>query len=258
MPHLDAVKELEKRKGSPFTELERKHLDLRIRAANYWLTNYAAEEEKTRLQEKLPARAQELTAAQRGFLQTFSGLLPKTQWEGEALQVAVFNAARLTPIHQPKAFKALYRVLLDREAGPKAGNLLSFLDRDFVTRRCAELPVDKIDFWEETGITDEAFEQWLEKEKPEISTLSATLDFISNGRELPSDPPGQHHEHGIGVIEFYSKMTDTKTYCKRVLFERFKSTDTPVEKAFEQFDVCALEWIGELENQAGIKVSMNT
>jgi lysyl-tRNA synthetase class 1 len=258
MPHLDAVKELEKRKGSPFTELERKHLDLRIRAANYWLTNYAAEEEKTRLQEKLPARAQELTAAQRGFLQTFSGLLPKTQWEGEALQVAVFNAARLTPIHQPKAFKALYRVLLDREAGPKAGNLLSFLDRDFVTRRCAELPVDKIDFWEETGITDEAFEQWLEKEKPEISTLSATLDFISNGRKPPSDPPGQHHEHGIGVIEFYSKMTDTKTYCKRVLFERFKSTDTPVEKAFEQFDVCALEWIGELENQAGIKVSMNT
>ena len=60
MPHLDAVKELEKRKGSPFTELERKHLDLRIRAAKYWLEHYATEEEKTRLQETLPARASEL------------------------------------------------------------------------------------------------------------------------------------------------------------------------------------------------------
>ena len=68
MPHLDAVAELEKRKGSPFTGLERKHLELRIRAARYWVAHYASEEEKTRLQETLPARAQELSAAQRAFL----------------------------------------------------------------------------------------------------------------------------------------------------------------------------------------------
>jgi lysyl-tRNA synthetase class 1 len=132
IPHLDAVRELEKRKGSPLTELDRKHLDLRIRASKYWLENYATEEEKTRLHETMPARARELTAAQRGFLQVFAGLAQKTSWTGEALQSAVFTAARLTPIDQPGAFKALYRVLLDRDSGPKAGNLLSFLDRDFV------------------------------------------------------------------------------------------------------------------------------
>ena len=33
MPHLDAIHELEKRKGAPFTDLDKKHLDLRIRAA---------------------------------------------------------------------------------------------------------------------------------------------------------------------------------------------------------------------------------
>lgn len=257
LPHLDAVKELEKRKGSPFTELERKHLDLRIRAANYWLTNYATEEEKTRLQETLPARAQELTAAQRGFLQTFAGLLPQTQWTGDALQVAVFSAARLTPIDQPPAFKAIYRVLLDRDAGPKAGNLLSFLDREFVTRRCAELSVDKFKFWEETGITDEAFEQWLAKEKPNITMLPAKLDFASIGRDLPPNPPGQHHEHGVGVIEFYPKMADSKTYCKRVLFERFKSLDASVEKEYEHFNSYARQWIGELEQQSNLKIQLS-
>ena len=66
MPHLDVVKELEKRKGAPFTDLDRRHLDLRIRAARYWLENYATEEEKTRLQETLPA-------ARRGFCAPSAG-----------------------------------------------------------------------------------------------------------------------------------------------------------------------------------------
>jgi lysyl-tRNA synthetase class 1 len=102
MPHLDVVQELEKRKGSPFTELELKHLNGRIRAANYWLENYATDEEKTRLQETLPPRAQELSAAQRGFLHIFAGILRETSWTDEALQGAVFNAARLTPVpHWP-------------------------------------------------------------------------------------------------------------------------------------------------------------
>jgi lysyl-tRNA synthetase class 1 len=257
MPHLDAAKELEKRKGSPFTELERKHLDLRIRAAKYWLENYATEEEKTRLQETLPARAQELAATQRAFLHTLATLLPHSKWEGDALQVTVFNATRLTPIDQPSAFKAVYRVLLDRDNGPKAGNLLSFLDRDFVVSRFSELPVNKFKFWEETSMKDEAFEQWFAKEKQNITELSAKLDFVSIGRNLPPNPLGQHHEHGLGVIEFFPKMTDGKTYCKRVLFERFKSLDVPVEKEFEHFDVYAREWIKELE-QSGMTIPIKT
>ena len=173
MPHLDVVRELEKRKGAPFTALERQHLELRIRAAHYWVEHYATEEEKTRLQETLPARAQDLSATQRAFLHILAGLLPQAKWEGDALQVCIFNAARLTPIDQPGAFKAIYRVLLDRENGPKAGNFFSFLDRDFVVRRCLELPVDKLKFWQETGMTEEAFAQWLIKEKPNITALSA-------------------------------------------------------------------------------------
>ena len=254
MPHLDLVKELEKRKGSPFTALERKHLELRIRAARYWVQRYATEEEKTRLQESLPARAQELSAAQRAFLHTLAKLLAQAKWEGEALQICIFNAARLTPIDQPSAFKAIYRVLLDRDNGPKAGNFLSFLDHDFVVRRCSELPVDKIKFWEETGIEDQTFQQWLAKEKPNITALSAKLDLVSIGRDLPPDLRGQQHEHGLGIIEFFATMADGKTHCKRVLFERFKSLDTSVEKEVEHFDFSARQWIGELENQSGIKI----
>src|SRR5208337_1827452 len=112
------------------------------------------------------------------------------KWEGEALQICIFNAVRLTPIDQPGAFKAIYRVLLDRENGPKAGNFFSFLDRDFVVRRCQELPVDKLKFWEESSMEEDAFEQWLAGEKSNIIELSARLDFVSIGRDLPPNPPG--------------------------------------------------------------------
>lgn len=241
MPHIDAVRELEVRKGSPFTVLDRKHLDLRIRAARYWIENYATEEEKTVLQESLPARAHDLTATQRAFLHMLGQLLPETAWEENALQICVFNAARLTPIDQPSAFKAIYRVLLDRENGPKAGNLLSFLDRDFVMKRCSELPVDKLQFWDETGIDRDRLEQWLEKEKPKIESMSARLE---------------QHEDGIGVIEILAAMKDGKTHCRRLLFARIESVGSG-EKELAQFEVSAREWVEQLAGTFGAPIQVD-
>jgi lysyl-tRNA synthetase class 1 len=231
MPHLDAVKELEKRKGSPFTELERKHLDRRIQSAKYWLENYATEEEKTRLQETLPARVSELSAAQCGFLRILAEQLTGATWQDEALQIAVFNAARLTPIDQPSAFKAIYRVLLDRESGPKAGNLISFLDRDFVIKRLAEVPSDIYEFLEATGLTPGGFERWLVSDKEKIVSLTARYKSIEEGP-------------GTSLVEFLIAMTDGKTHCRRVVLGEGKVEET------------ARNLIAELERISGFKIEM--
>src|SRR5205085_3908697 len=100
LPHLDAVKEIEKRAGRPLTAIERAHLDARIRSARVWVERYASEEEKTRLQETLPARAAELTQTQRAFLHALADALPHTAWEDDALQSKIFEVARLTPVDQ--------------------------------------------------------------------------------------------------------------------------------------------------------------
>jgi lysyl-tRNA synthetase, class I len=226
MPHLDIVKELERRKGSPFTELERKHLELRIRAARYWVENYASEEEKTRLQETLPARAHELSQTQRAFLQILAEKLPDTPWDGDALQVCIFNAARLTPIDQPAAFKSIYRVLLDRENGPKAGNFLSFLDRKFVEQRCRELPVDKAAFWNESAVDDAALQQWLGKERPNISSVLARCDSADSA----------------SIVELVASMNDGKTHCRRVLVDPKSASD----------------WVAKLQKQTGLSVLLQT
>jgi lysyl-tRNA synthetase class 1 len=256
MPHLDVVQELAKRKGSPFTELELKHLQGRIRAANHWLENYATDEEKTQLHKTLPPRAQELSATQRGFLHIFGSILRETPWTEEALQGAIFNAARLTPVDQPTAFKAIYRVLLDRASGPKAGNLLSFLDRDFVTERCLELPLDKVKFWEETGISVEAFEQWLGKEKTNITSLSARLNFVPYSPERPASALSPDHKIGRGVIGLLVTLADGKTHRKRVLFDPSESLKPPAGSELEHWESCARKWIQELEQQSALHISV--
>ncbi len=203
LPHLDIVKEVEKRKGAPLTEIERHHLDERIASVHKWLADYAAEEEKTKLQETLPARAQELTAAQRAFLQFLAEAIPDTPWTDDALQTKIFEIARFTPIEQPAAFKAIYRVLLDKEMGPKAGNLLAFLDRDFVIKRFREMPFERADFWRETAIPMPELEAWLEKEREKIAEHSS---------QLTVDGP-------LAVNEFTIVMKDGKRLRKRVLTE---------------------------------------
>jgi lysyl-tRNA synthetase class 1 len=207
LPHLDAVAEITKRFGRPLSELERRHLDSRIHAAQVWVERYAGEEEKTRIQTSLPGRAQELSQSQRAFLHFLASALSESEgeapvlWEDDVLQSKIFEVARLTPIDQPSAFKAIYRVLLDKVSGPKAGNLLAFLDPGFVIPRFREVPYEKHAFWRESATPMPELEQWIEKEKDKIS--SQTTELITDGP--------------LTVNEFIFTMKDGKRIRKRVL-----------------------------------------
>ncbi len=210
MPHIEVAKEIERRKGSPLTETERRHLEQRIRSARQWVEHYATEEEKTRLQTTLPQRAHELSQTQRAFLRRLADSLGGARWEDDALQAAIFETARLTPLDQPLAFQAIYRVLLDRDAGPKAGNLLAFLERDFVTCRFRELPLDKLAFWRESAIREVELEHWIAQQKSKIASHSWTTAM----------------EGSVAVFEVIYTMHDAKRQLRRVLIE-----GTPIEQA---------------------------
>ena len=203
MPHLDVVEQITKRKGAPLTEIERRHLDQRIASARVWVEQYAGEEEKTRLQEALPARAQELTAAQRAFLQRMADALPQTPWNDDSLQAKVFEVARLTPIDQPVAFKAIYRVLLDREQGPKAGNLLAFLEPAFVISRFRELPFETLEFWRQTATSEEDLAKWLAQQREKIASSAWTSAMEGN----------------VTSFEITYTLKDGKRQVKRLLLE---------------------------------------
>ncbi len=211
MPHLDVVEQVTKRKGSALTPVEQRHLDQRIAAARMWVEHYASEEEKTRLQEVIPTRAAELGCAQRAFLRQLAESLDGVSWEDDALQSRIFEVARLTPIEQPQAFRAIYRVLLDRESGPKAGNLLAFLEPGFVRTRFQELAVEEVAFWRETAVSETELQDWLAKQGEKIESVDWQLR--QNG--------------SVFCVEYLAVFKDGKRQLKRLMVEGQPAEDWP-------------------------------
>ena len=144
------------------------------------------------------------------------------------MQAALFDTARLVPIAPAQAFKALYRVLLDRDSGPKAGNLLAFLDQNFVVQRFQELTSNESLFWYETSISKKEFGAWLTENQNHINRLPPKTKLL-----LPSDvfstPDSEDSGWAIhikagsstGVVEFTVELDDNRKHMKRVWLEQF-------------------------------------
>ena len=109
----------------------------------------------------------------------------------------------MTPLDQPLAFKALYRVLLDKDAGPKAGNLLAFLELPFLLRRFQELPLDEVAFWRESAVSEEVLAQWIAKQGDKLE--SKTWETRMSG--------------ALAIFEITYLFKDGKRQLKRLLLE---------------------------------------
>lgn len=177
LPKIDVAEEAKKRKEAPLDQHEERELVSRIAAARFWLETYATEEDRIEVQETLPEDAHELDNVQRGFLHRLAADLEEVEWKDEPLQVTVYDAARFTPINQKHAFAALYRVLLGRESGPRAGGLLSVLDRKLVRQRLVELPYEDFDLWLESAVDEETLAAWVGKNRKKISEVTVTPRF---------------------------------------------------------------------------------
>ena len=246
MPHLDVEDQIKKQKGSALTVEEIEHLRRRIKAAQHWVDNYALEEEKTRLHQQLPDGAHELNVIQRAFLYRLSDALDGISWEDEIIQSKIFHTTRTTPIRQPMAFQAIYRVLLDRESGPKAGNLLVVLQPEFVVKRFKELSYSKAAFWVETGINPVDFEAWFTKEKARILSGYTRFDIITRKDLSNDDLLGYCDFERLGAIELYLTLDDNKEYVKRVLFKDGDETDDYQWNESQEFTNFARNYVNAL------------
>jgi lysyl-tRNA synthetase, class I len=86
----------------------------------------------------MPPTASQLDAVQVHYLQKLIPTLDNlTVWDGETLQTTLFAVSKdeSIGISQPIAFQAIYRCFMGKDRGPKAGALLSFLDRAMVIQR---------------------------------------------------------------------------------------------------------------------------
>ncbi len=136
VPGIDLAARVEAEKGAPLTPREQVLLEDRVAAARGWLADYAPDRARVEIQEQLPAAAATLDAGQRSMLLALADQLAGLpSWSGDAVQAAIFEAARAHEVQAGRAFAALYAAFLGRTNGPRAGWLLASLDPAFVTER---------------------------------------------------------------------------------------------------------------------------
>lgn len=133
MPHLGLRAEAEKAKGAELTEEEIKKLEERAQYAKFWLATYAPEEFKYELHNEMPTVG--LSDVQKKALKTLADFLRGAERSGEELHARLHACKTEIPISPADLFKAIYRVFLNRDSGPKAGWFLAGLPRDFVITR---------------------------------------------------------------------------------------------------------------------------
>ena len=106
----------------------------------YYARNWAAEwaPESMRLGLLDPAKAEDAAAAlddeQREYLREVSARL-RAEMDGEAIQDVLYSTAIERGLKPKRAFAAVYRVLLGKTSGPKAGPFIAGLTLDQVSER---------------------------------------------------------------------------------------------------------------------------
>lgn len=121
----------------PVNAGEQKVLEREVQFVANWLARYAPDEVKFTLQEK-PPRV-ELSEAQQRFLEMLAAKVEAGELDGQGMHEAIYAAKDEAGLAPGEAFKAIYRVILGKDSGPKAGWFLASLDQDWLAGRLRRL-----------------------------------------------------------------------------------------------------------------------
>jgi lysyl-tRNA synthetase class 1 len=129
---------LEVLERTDFAEAVKKETDVLGREFVYvgkWLETYAPEQVKFSVQAILPQV--ELSDQQRDFLGALAKAVAQASLDGQGMHEAIYAAINGAGIKPGEAFKALYRIILGKDSGPKAGWFLASLDQAWLASRLA-------------------------------------------------------------------------------------------------------------------------
>lgn len=122
------------------TDEDRARVRDRLDQAGNWVERYAPPGLRIVITESVSDEIKSmLTPEQRAALQDIGAALGDEGISEEALNKAIFDAARARGLSNKQLFAASYRVLLGKKFGPRLAPFLLTLDRDFARQRLGEL-----------------------------------------------------------------------------------------------------------------------
>lgn len=114
------------------TAVERREVEARLQNCRKWLANYAPEQYRVQILEKMPK-----IELGKELKDLFSDVAEKLGGgaNGDELQQFFYDEAKRKGIQPPEAFAAAYQLLLGKERGPRLGPFLVSLEKGFVVKR---------------------------------------------------------------------------------------------------------------------------
>ncbi len=132
----------------PADKAEEEVLGREIVFVSSWLERYAPDSIKFQIQPSLPKV--QLSDTQRAFLGLLAAALDKEVIaDGQKMHNEIYTASEGAKIKPAEAFEALYLVILNKKAGPKAGWFLASLEHEWLVKRLREAT-------EQTSVQSEA------------------------------------------------------------------------------------------------------
>lgn len=108
----------------------------RLSCAGNWVSKYAPERLRFKVAEELPFEAVRcLTEKQKEGLAQLAADLSSREYTPVELHNHIYEVGKKIELKASELFKAVYLALLGRESGPRAGNFISALDKEFVISR---------------------------------------------------------------------------------------------------------------------------
>lgn len=136
---VDLLKFFEEQKGGELTPEEKEMLEERTIFAEVYLKSYASSDQKVEFIEKIPENLK-LDNRQKKFLAILAANLAKEKSKDrEKIQEIIFHTLKKNGFQPKEVFKAFYQVLIGRDFGPKAADLILEFGHNKVIKRLKEI-----------------------------------------------------------------------------------------------------------------------
>jgi len=139
MPHIDLKKEVTNMKGDKLIKEDLAELKLRTDYAKLWLEKYSPDKYQLNIQTELPESAKKFGPKIKTALARLLDYIEKQKkLDGQKLHYELHEIRKESELEPQEFFSGLYRIILDKDSGPKAGWFLSVLDKKFLEGRLKE------------------------------------------------------------------------------------------------------------------------
>ncbi len=133
--NFDEVIEIIQRR-TELQKFDEERLRERYEKIKYWLKNYAPDAIKFEVLEKFEG---EMDKRSIEFLERLKNKLETIEWDAEKIHSAIHETIKEYGISAKEGFEAIYKIIIGKKRGPRAGYFLQSLGKEFVLSRIHEV-----------------------------------------------------------------------------------------------------------------------